>query len=76
VKWLLDTDTVIYYMKEMPAVVERLEATRPRDRFLSLITLGETLLRNLPFKAGGEKSTSLSPIHRESEAPAVHSRGC
>jgi tRNA(fMet)-specific endonuclease VapC len=41
VKWLLDTDTVIYYMKEMPAVVERLEATRPRDRFLSLITLGE-----------------------------------
>jgi tRNA(fMet)-specific endonuclease VapC len=43
VKWLLDTDTVIYYMKEMPAVVvvERLEAARPRDRFLSLITLGE-----------------------------------
>ena len=40
-KWLLDTDTVIYYMKEMPTVVERLEATRPRDRFLSLITLGE-----------------------------------
>ena len=40
-KWLFDTDTVIYYMKQMPAVVGRLEATRSRDRFLSLITLGE-----------------------------------
>jgi tRNA(fMet)-specific endonuclease VapC len=41
VKWLLDTDTVIYCIKEMPAVVRRLEATRPADRYLSLITLGE-----------------------------------
>jgi tRNA(fMet)-specific endonuclease VapC len=41
VKWLLDTDTVIYCMKEMPAVVRRLETTRPVDRYLSLITLGE-----------------------------------
>jgi tRNA(fMet)-specific endonuclease VapC len=41
VKWLLDTDTVIYSMKEMPAVVRRLEATRPADRYLALITLGE-----------------------------------
>lgn len=40
-KWLLDTDTVIYYMNEMPHVVGRLESTRPSDRFLSLITLGE-----------------------------------
>jgi tRNA(fMet)-specific endonuclease VapC len=41
VKWLLDTDTVIYDMKEIPIVVGRLEATRPTDRFLSLITVGE-----------------------------------
>jgi tRNA(fMet)-specific endonuclease VapC len=41
VKWLLDTDMVIYYMKERPAVVGRLEATPTADRFLSLITLGE-----------------------------------
>ncbi len=40
-KWLLDTDTVIYCMKEMPTVVRRLEATRPADRYLSLITVGE-----------------------------------
>ena len=40
-KWLLDTDTVIYYMKERLAVVGRLEATPAADRFLSLITLGE-----------------------------------
>ena len=40
-KGLLDTDTVIYYMKERPAVVGRLEATPTADHFLSLITLGE-----------------------------------
>lgn len=33
--------TVIYYMKEMPVVVGRLEATRPADRYLSLIRVGE-----------------------------------
>jgi tRNA(fMet)-specific endonuclease VapC len=41
VKWLLDTDTVIYYMNERPIVVEQLERTRPADRYLSLITVGE-----------------------------------
>jgi len=41
VKWLVDTDTVIYYMKERLAVVGRLEPTPAADRFLSLITLGE-----------------------------------
>lgn len=40
-KWLLDTDTVVYYMNQMPAVVERLEKTRAADRYLSLITVGE-----------------------------------
>lgn len=38
---LLDTDTVVYYMKDMPGVVSRLEATRPSSRYLSLISLGE-----------------------------------
>ncbi len=42
-KWLLDTDTVIYCMKEMPAVVGRLEATQPADRYLSLIKVGDLL---------------------------------
>jgi tRNA(fMet)-specific endonuclease VapC len=41
VKWLLDTDTVIYYMNEIPAVVGRMEKTRTADRYLSLITVGE-----------------------------------
>ena len=40
-KWLLDTDTVIYYIRAMPTVVRRLEATRASSRYLSLITLGE-----------------------------------
>ena len=40
-KWLLDTDTVIYYMNQMPSVVGRLEKTRAADRYLSLITAGE-----------------------------------
>lgn len=39
--WLLDTDTVVYYMRAMPAVVKRLEATRASSRYISLITLGE-----------------------------------
>lgn len=39
--WLLDTDTVVYYLREIPAVVSRLEATRPSSRYLSLVTLGE-----------------------------------
>jgi tRNA(fMet)-specific endonuclease VapC len=41
VNWLLDTDTVVYYMRAMPAVVKRLEATRASSRYISLITLGE-----------------------------------
>jgi predicted nucleic acid-binding protein len=41
VNWLLDTDTVVYYLREMPTVVSRLEATRVSSRYLSLITLGE-----------------------------------
>ena len=40
-KWLLDTDTVIYYMNQLPAVVGRVEETRVADRYLSLITVGE-----------------------------------
>ncbi len=39
--WLLDTDTIVYYMRAMPAVVRRLEATRASSRYISLITLGE-----------------------------------
>jgi tRNA(fMet)-specific endonuclease VapC len=40
-KYLLDTDMVVYYMRGIRSVVERLEATRAPDRYLSLITLGE-----------------------------------
>jgi hypothetical protein len=57
VKWLLDTDTVIYYMNERAPVVERLEATRPADRFLS---------------PGGKKFAALPPILLKGEALAVH----
>jgi len=41
VNWLLDTDTIVYYMRAMPAVVGQLEATRVSSRYVSLITLGE-----------------------------------
>ena len=40
-KWILDTDTVVYYMRAMRAVVQRLETTSSADRYLTLITLGE-----------------------------------
>jgi tRNA(fMet)-specific endonuclease VapC len=41
VKYLLDTDMVIYYLQGHPRVVEHVETTRPRDRFVCLITIGE-----------------------------------
>jgi tRNA(fMet)-specific endonuclease VapC len=41
VKYLLDTNTVSYYLEKHPRVVERLEAVPPADRYLSIITLGE-----------------------------------
>jgi tRNA(fMet)-specific endonuclease VapC len=41
VEWLLDTDTVIYCMNQVPSVVGRVEETRVADRYLSLITVGE-----------------------------------
>ncbi|MGH7815387.1 MAG: type II toxin-antitoxin system VapC family toxin [Candidatus Binataceae bacterium] len=37
----MDTDTVAYYLREVPAVVKRLEETSTGDRYLSLITVGE-----------------------------------
>ena len=40
-KYLLDANMVIYYLRGRPSVVRRLEDTRPGDRYLSLITLGE-----------------------------------
>ncbi|MBI4663552.1 MAG: PIN domain-containing protein [Verrucomicrobia bacterium] len=40
-KYLLDTNTVTYYLEGRPAVVEHLESTRARDRYLCLITVGE-----------------------------------
>lgn len=74
-KWLLDTDTVIYYMNQMPAVVGQLEATRATDRFLSLITVGE-LYFGIFRSAQVERN-----LHRyrrffaESETLAVHACG-
>lgn len=40
-RYLLDTNTVSYYLEKNPRVVERLEAVPPGDRYLSIITLGE-----------------------------------
>ncbi|MGH7964807.1 MAG: hypothetical protein ACRERD_23835 [Candidatus Binatia bacterium] len=40
-KYLLDTNMVTYYLQGRARVVERLEQTRPRDRYLCWITVGE-----------------------------------
>ena len=40
-KYLLDTNMVTYYLEGRSTVVERLEQTRPRSRYLCYITLGE-----------------------------------
>ena len=40
-KYLFDTNTVTYYLEGRPGVVANLERTRPRDRYLCLITIGE-----------------------------------
>ena len=40
-KYPLDTNMVIYYLRKRLEVVRHMEDTRPGDRYLSLITLGE-----------------------------------
>ena len=40
-KFLLDTDTCIYAMKQNPAVLQRLLGQKPEDIAVSVITEGE-----------------------------------
>ena len=74
--WRLDTDTIVYYMRAMPAVVGQLEATRVSSRYVSLITLGELYFRDFPLCAGREKFAEVPPILCRGETPAFHSRDC
>ena len=50
-KFLLDTDTCIYALKQAPAVLKNLLARSPEDIALSVITEGE-------LRAGAAKSAS------------------
>jgi len=56
-KYLLDTNMVTYYLEGRPQVVERLEQTRPRDRYLCLITIGE-IYHGIYYSARVQKNLS------------------
>jgi len=41
VNWLFDTDIIIYQMNGVSTVINRVEATHPARRYITLITLAE-----------------------------------